>query len=143
MPLCELRESHFLPGLFVFVAQVIGVLNMDFPKSVKPGIVVKPKEPASADKELTADGGQPAPKIEFPTPYSLKIVGDKDENFCRDMLDVVERFDSTLNRENISYQDSRNGRFRSLRVTITATSEDQLKAIFLALKETGRVHMVI
>lgn len=116
---------------------------MDFPKSVKPGIGIKPKEPASTDKELTGDGGQPAPKIEFPTPYSLKIVGDKDESFCKDMLDVVAHFDPELDRENISYQDSRNGRFRSLRVTITATGEDQLKALFLALKETGRVHMVI
>ena len=39
--------------------------------------------------------------------------------------------------------DSRNGRFQSLRVTITATGNDQLQALFASLKATGRVHMVL
>ncbi|ANF57879.1 HP0495 family protein [Halotalea alkalilenta] len=92
---------------------------------------------------ISGDGGQPAPKIEFPTDYSLKIVGDSDEGFCDDMLDIVERFDPTLDRSRASHQDSRNGRFRSLRVTITATGQAQLSALFSALKASGRVHMVI
>jgi len=92
---------------------------------------------------LPAAGDQPAPKIEFPTEYPIKIVGDKDDNFCKDMLDIVQKHDAKIDREKVSYQDSRNGRFRSLRVTIWATGEDQLKSLFHELKATGRVHMVI
>ncbi|BBG30175.1 HP0495 family protein [Zymobacter palmae] len=92
---------------------------------------------------MQGDGGQPAPKIEFPCDYSLKIVGDHDDGFQPAIVEVLKRFDSGFNEANLSHQDSRTGRFRSLRATITATSEEQLKALFEALKATGRVHMVL
>lgn len=102
-----------------------------------------------SDKQHTAplgmqgDGGQPAPKIEFPCQYSLKIVGDHDDGFQPAIVDVLKRFDNHFDEANIAHQDSRNGRFRSLRATINAESEEQLKALFEALKATGRVHMVL
>ncbi|HAW23298.1 MAG TPA: hypothetical protein DCX38_08025, partial [Pseudomonas sp.] len=40
-------------------------------------------------------------------------------------------------------RDSRNGRFLSVQVLITATSVDQLQAIHVDLRATGRVHMVL
>lgn len=92
---------------------------------------------------MQGDGGQPAPKIEFPCDYSLKIVGDHDDGFQPAIVDVLKRFDKGFKETDLSHQDSRTGRFRSLRATITATSEEQLKELFDALKATGRVHMVL
>lgn len=92
---------------------------------------------------MQGDGGQPAPKIEFPCDYSLKIVGDHDDGFQPAIVEVLKRFDNDFSEAGLTHQDSRTGRFRSLRVTITAQSEEQLKALFDALKATGRVHMVL
>lgn len=92
---------------------------------------------------MQGDGGQPAPKITFPCDYSLKIVGDSGDDFEATIFDVLEAHDDTFDRTQVSHQDSRNGRFRSLRVTIRAQSEAQLKTLFEALKATGKVHMVV
>lgn len=40
-------------------------------------------------------------------------------------------------------RDSRNGRYQSAQVLITATGVDQLQAIHVDLRATGRVHMVL
>jgi uncharacterized protein len=40
-------------------------------------------------------------------------------------------------------RDSRNGNFLSVQVLITATSVEQLQAIHVDLRATGRVHMVL
>lgn len=92
---------------------------------------------------MQGDGGQPAPKITFPCDYSLKIVGDCVDGFEDAIFSVLESHDDAFDRTKVAHQDSRNGRFRSLRVTIHAQSEAQLKTLFEALKATGKVHMVV
>lgn len=100
-------------------------------------------EQTSENLGMQGDGGQPAPKIEFPCDYSLKIVGDHDDGFQPAIVDVLKRFDKSFDETSLTHQDSRTGRFRSLRATIVAESEEQLKTLFEALKATGRVHMVL
>ncbi|HTN32617.1 MAG TPA: DUF493 domain-containing protein, partial [Marinobacter sp.] len=45
--------------------------------------------------------------------------------------------------ENVSVNESSKGRYSSVRLTISATGEPQLKALFEDLKASGRVHMVL
>ena len=84
-----------------------------------------------------------APKIEFPCDYSLKVIGDQSEDFAEVVAEIVRSHDPHFDAACISHQPSRNGRFVSLRLTMRATGEAQLKALFQALKATGRVHMVV
>ncbi|MFC3286301.1 HP0495 family protein [Litchfieldella rifensis] len=84
-----------------------------------------------------------APKVEFPCDYSLKIVGDAATDFRDAIIDVVESHAPGIDHSSISVVDSRNGKFQSVRVTITATGKPQLEALFASLKATGRVHMVL
>jgi len=86
---------------------------------------------------------QDAPKIEFPCAYPLKIVGRTAPDFKMLVLDVVERYAPGVDHSTVSLQESSNGRFQSVRVTITATGEPQIMALFEALKATGRVQVVI
>lgn len=86
---------------------------------------------------------QEAPKIEFPCDYPLKVVGRADEDFRQVVLDVIEVHAPGFDQTTVTLQDSSKGRFQSVRVTITATGEPQLKSIFEDLKATGRVQMVI
>lgn len=84
-----------------------------------------------------------APKVEFPCAYPLKIVGNAAPDFKAGVLDIVERHAPDFDRDSVKLVDSRNGRFQSVRVTITATSDAQLRELFASLKATGRVHMVL
>lgn len=85
-----------------------------------------------------------APKIEFPcADYPIKVVGDNAEDFMALVIDIVRGFDPDIDEAKVSVQDSRTGRFRSVRLKMTATGEDQLKSMFEMLKATGRVHMVL
>lgn len=93
----------------------------------------RPSRPAS---------GKP-PKITFPCRYPLKVVGDAAEDFAATVCQVVTRHDPHVDITGMQVVPSRNGRYQSVRLTLRATGEEQLKALFIDLKATGRVHMVL
>ncbi|UTW06569.1 DUF493 domain-containing protein [Pseudomonas benzenivorans] len=85
-----------------------------------------------------------APKIEFPCPrYPIKVIGEAGEGFADLVVEVVQRHAPDLDASTMVVRDSRNGRFLSVQLLITATSVDQLQAIHVDLRATGRVHMVL
>lgn len=84
-----------------------------------------------------------APKIEFPCPYPIKVVGDAADDFAVFVADVLVKHTGESLHEQIEIIESRNGRFLSARVTITASGPEQLQALFEELKASGRVHAVI
>jgi len=87
-------------------------------------------------------GGKP-PKITFPCDYPIKVVGDAADDFAATVCQIVVRHDPTFEATSVRVVPSRKGRFQSVRLTIRATGEAQLKALFEELKATGRVHMVV
>lgn len=84
-----------------------------------------------------------APKIEFPCDYAIKVIGHAAPGFKEFVVSVVEEHAPGIQEENVSVVNSRNGRFTSVRLTIVATGEPQLKALFEDLKASGRVQMVL
>lgn len=90
------------------------------------------------------DTDVPAPKIEFPCErYPIKVIGEAGEGFADLVVEVIQRHAPDLDPASLVSRDSRNGRFLSVQVLITATSIEQLQAIHSDLKATGRVHMVL
>lgn len=84
------------------------------------------------------------PKIEFPCPrYPIKVVGDAGQDFRELVIEVVRRHAPDLDVTSLVMRESSKGRFVSVQVLITATGVDQLQAIHLDLRATGRVHMVL
>lgn len=84
-----------------------------------------------------------APKIEFPCDYVIKVIGHAAPDFRAYVVSVVEKHAPGVREDLISVTDSRNGRFTSVQLTIVATGEPQLQALFEDLKSSGRVHMVL
>ena len=85
-----------------------------------------------------------APKIEFPCErYPIKVIGDAGEGFADLVVEVIRRHAPGLDSSTLSLRDSRNGRYLAVQVLITATGVEQLQAIHLDLRATGRVHMVL
>lgn len=87
------------------------------------------------------------PKIEFPCQYSVKVIGDAAPDFKEFVMRVVARHDPDFDGDRVAktvrVKTSRNGRYFSVQVTMTATGEPQLKALFEELRGSGRVHMVL
>lgn len=85
-----------------------------------------------------------APKIDFPCEnYPIKVIGEGAEGFHQLVIDVVRRHAPDFDETTLVTRDSRTGRFLSVQVYITATGIEQLQAINLDLRATGRVHMVL
>lgn len=84
------------------------------------------------------------PKIEFPCAnYPVKVIGDAGEGFNEMVIEVIRRHAPEVDAGALQQRDSRTGRYLSVQVLITATGNEQLQAIHLDLKATGRVHMVL
>lgn len=84
-----------------------------------------------------------APKIEFPCAYPVKIIGQASERFAEDVIRVMERHAGDVPSSQIKHQTSRKGNYISITVTIQATGEQQLAAIFLDLKKVDGVKVVL
>ncbi len=84
-----------------------------------------------------------APKIEFPCDYVIKVIGDSAPDFTEFVVGIVAQHAPGIREEDVSVKDSSKGRFCSVQLTIFATGESQLTALFLDLKASGRVHMVL
>lgn len=85
-----------------------------------------------------------APKIEFPChAYPIKVIGDAGDGFADLVIDIVRRHAPDLDVTTLAMRDSSNGRFVSVQLAIRATGVEQLQAIHLDLRASGRVHMVL
>ncbi|GAA0791366.1 HP0495 family protein [Marinobacterium sediminicola] len=85
-----------------------------------------------------------APKIEFPHPdYPIKVIGDNQADFKGMVIEIVQVHAPDLDIEQVVVQESGKGNYSSVRLKITATSEQQLVNLHEDLKATGRVKMVL
>ncbi|MEH6822807.1 MAG: DUF493 domain-containing protein [Motiliproteus sp.] len=87
---------------------------------------------------------QEPPKIEFPCPdYSLKVIGVGADDYEALVVEIVRKHAPDLDMTTITTQPSRNGKFVSVRLAITATGPEQLENLHQELMATGKVKMVI
>ncbi|QEM83987.1 YbeD family protein [Halomonas binhaiensis] len=77
--------------------------------------------------------------ITFPCDYPIKVVGDAAEDFAATVGLIVKRHDPGFDISKLEVVNSRNGRFQSVRLTLWATGEEQITALFNDLKATGVV----
>lgn len=89
------------------------------------------------------DSLQDPPKIEFPCAYPVKVLGNKSEQFRSHVMVVMERHAPGFDELAITLRDSSKGTYQAMTVTITATGEQQLQAIFSDLKTSPLVRMVL
>ncbi|MCB1615694.1 MAG: DUF493 domain-containing protein [Pseudomonadales bacterium] len=83
------------------------------------------------------------PKIEFPCDYPIKVVGVASTALHETVIKVMTRHVEGFSHTAVQVVDSSKGNYQSLRLTITATGEQQLKTIFRELMESGHVKMVL
>lgn len=104
----------------------------------------------SSDDNSANDGlkdgeaaGLQAPKIQFPCSYPLKIIGIASDSFREEVIASVEKHTGKIAADLIDLRPSKQQNYLSVRLTITATGEDQLRDIFADLKTIENVKMVL
>lgn len=84
------------------------------------------------------------PKIEFPCEdYPIKIVGEAGQVMQRFVIEKTQQYAPGFDQSKITVKTSREGRFQSITVLITATGEEQLKAYHQALVDHPAIKLVL
>ncbi len=84
------------------------------------------------------------PKIEFPcADYPIKVIGHNRPDFTDYVLAVMAKYDPQFDITKVTHQDSKTGKFRSVRMFMTAQSEQQLIELNAEFKASGKVVTVI
>lgn len=81
--------------------------------------------------------------FDFPCRFPIKALGRDDGDFEATVVAIVRRHAPDLGEGAVTTQPSRNGRFVSVTVTITATSRAQLDAIYADLTADALVLMAL
>jgi uncharacterized protein len=81
--------------------------------------------------------------IEYPCPFPIKVMGAKVEGFVAAVCEVAMRFDAGFDAASVELRDSRGGNYLGITITVTATSREQLDALYRALSGHPMVKVVI
>jgi hypothetical protein len=90
---------------------------------------------------LMAEEGRPV--LEFPTAFPIKVMGRRTDDFAQAIVDVVLRHAPDFDAATLEMRTSREGRYLSVTATITATSREQLDALYRELTSHPLVTMVL
>ena len=80
--------------------------------------------------------------LTFPSDFPLKIMGNNQEGFLETITELVQEHDPNFNAATIKQHPSKGGNYLSLRVTITAISQEQLDNLYRALTSHPMVKVV-
>lgn len=83
------------------------------------------------------------PAIEFPCEYPIKVIADNDPGIRDLVLGIVGEHVTEWVHESVSVRNSRAGNYCSVRVSIIATGEGQLRALHQALVNQPPVRLVL
>ena len=87
---------------------------------------------------------EPPPSLlRFPCEFPMKVVGRREDGFAQLVAEIVMRHAADFRPETMEMRTSKNGRYLSLTVTITAKSREQLDGLYVELSKHPMVMMVL
>jgi putative lipoic acid-binding regulatory protein len=78
----------------------------------------------------------PEPKeslIEYPSCFPIKVVGVNENGFVHAMTQIARQFDPQFDATSIELRESGAGKYLGVTLTVTATSREQLDALYRTL----------
>ena len=81
--------------------------------------------------------------LRFPMRFPVKAMGKAEDTFVELVVSLVRPLVDDFDDAEVDSRDSRNGRFRSVTVTFTARSREQLDDIYRALSGHDRILYVL
>jgi len=81
--------------------------------------------------------------LEFPCDFPVKAMGRAEEDFDALVVEIVRRHAPDLRESAVVSRPSKGGKWVSVTVTIQATSQEQVDAIYRSLSDHDRVVMAL
>lgn len=81
--------------------------------------------------------------LQFPCDFPIKAMGRGTDGFELMVVELVRRHAPDLRENAVAVRPSRNGRYLSVTVTVRATSQEQLDAIYRELSSCEAVLMAL
>lgn len=81
--------------------------------------------------------------FEFPCSFPLKVIGKDETGFLEIVSTIVQKHVGELRESAFSLRSSEQGKYLSVTVTFTATSQDQLDTLYRELTSHERIVMVL
>ncbi len=81
--------------------------------------------------------------IDYPCDFPIKVMGLSQQGFAQAVMETVARHDPGFNASTIEMRSSSKARYISLTCTVSATSREQLDALYQDLCDHPMVVMVL
>ena len=81
--------------------------------------------------------------IEYPSAFPIKVMGAHVEGFTEAVIAVARQFDPGFDAASVESRPSKGGNYLGLTITITATSREQLDALYRTLSTHPMVKVVL
>ena len=81
--------------------------------------------------------------IEYPSEFPIKVMGARVDGFVEAIVEVARRFDPQFDAARIELRPSSAGNYLGITLMVTATSREQLDALYRALTSHPMVKVVL
>lgn len=81
--------------------------------------------------------------IEYPAPFPIKVVGVNAEDLVTAITHIAKQFDHGYDASTVQLRESGGGKYLGVTITITATSREQLDALYRVLTAHPKVKWVL
>jgi len=81
--------------------------------------------------------------IEYPCAFPIKVMGAHHDGFVHAIVELARRHDPSFDASTIELRDSRAGNYLGVTITITATSREQVDAMYRELTAHPMVKVVL
>lgn len=81
--------------------------------------------------------------IEYPSAFPIKVMGAQVEGFVEAVVAVARRFDPAFDAATVELRPSSGGKYLGVTITVTATSREQLDALYRTLSTHPMVRVVL
>lgn len=81
--------------------------------------------------------------ITYPSQFPIKVMGLKVDGLVQAMTQVAHQFDPTFDASTLELRESKGGKYIGITLPITATSREQLDALYRALSTHPMVKVVL
>ena len=81
--------------------------------------------------------------IEYPSAFPIKVMGRHHDGFVGAITQLARQFDPTFDASTVELRPSGKGNYLGVTITVTATSREQLDALYRALTAHPLVKVVL
>jgi len=92
---------------------------------------------------MPVPGERSASLIEYPSEFPIKVMGAHADGFIEAIVAVARRHDPMFDDSKVELRPSRAGNYLGITLTVTATSREQLDALYTELTSHPMVKFVL